>query len=110
MHRTRASRPAGTILKFDKAEALIGIGKPASSPITERLAPRSARAMNPLVDWILAIGWEMATVPDLLRGLCAQIVGLGVPLCRLKLHIRTLHPQFLGVSYTWTRGVDGGGI
>lgn len=106
MHRTRASRPAGTILKFDKAETLIGIGKPASSPIAERLAPRSARAMNPLVDWILAIGWEMATVPALLRGLCAQIVGLGVPLCRLKLHIRTLHPQFLGVSYTWTRGVD----
>ena len=62
--------------------------------------------MNPLVDWILTIGWEMPTVPDLVRGLCVQIIALGLPLCRLKLHIRTLHPQFLGVSYTWTRGVD----
>lgn len=104
MHRTRESRPADT--KLEKAEAVTGVGTPASSPFAERLALRSTRAMNPLVDWILAFGWEMATVPDLLRGLCVQIVGLGVPLCRLKLHIRTLHPQFLGISYTWTRELD----
>jgi adenylate cyclase len=106
MHRIRESKSTGTIFKFKKAKAVTGVGTSASSPIADQLALRSPRAMSPLVDWILAIGWEMATVPDLLRGLGAQIVGLGVPLCRLKLHLRTLHPQFLGVSYTWTRGVD----
>ncbi len=32
--------------------------------------------------------------------------ALGIPLCRLRLHVRTLHPQFLGTSYTWLLGVE----
>jgi adenylate cyclase len=67
---------------------------------------QSPPAMNPLAEWILTVGWDSPTVPDLVRGLCTKIAALGIPLCRLRIHIRTLHPQFLGTSYTWTRGAD----
>jgi adenylate cyclase len=61
-------------------------------------------AANPLVEWILAEGWEAPSLPDLVRGLCQQMLAVGLPLCRMRLHVRTLHPQYLGTSYTWTRG------
>lgn len=61
-------------------------------------------AINPLADWILSTGWDRPSLPGLIRDLCAQMLALGLPLCRLRLHVRTLHPQFLGTSYTWTRG------
>lgn len=70
---------------------------------TQRQAPLSA---NPLSDWILAVGWDQPSLPGLIRGLCERMVALGLPLCRLRLHVRTLHPQFLGTSYTWTRSVE----
>jgi adenylate cyclase len=77
-------------------------------PPAARHDPDSAAAAmiaaNPLVEWILGPGWEAPTLPDLVRGLCQRMVALGMPLCRMRLHVRTLHPQYLGTSYTWTRG------
>ncbi|MBL8658764.1 MAG: adenylate/guanylate cyclase domain-containing protein [Rhodospirillales bacterium] len=63
-------------------------------------------AHNALSDWLLSDGWNLPTLPDLIRGLCARIRAEGIPLCRLRLHVRTLHPQFLGTSYTWKLGLD----
>jgi adenylate cyclase len=66
--------------------------------------PAAVAAANPLVEWILAEGWDAASLPDLVRGLCQRMLAIGLPLCRMRLHVRTLHPQYLGTSYTWTRG------
>lgn len=66
--------------------------------------PAAMAAANPLVEWILAEGWQAPSLPDLVRGLCQQMLAVGLPLCRMRLHVRTLHPQYLGTSYTWTRG------
>ena len=67
-------------------------------------AQASAIAANPLVEWILGDGWDTPALPDLVRGLCQRMVALAIPLCRMRLHVRTLHPQYLGTSYTWTQG------
>ncbi len=67
-------------------------------------AQASAIAANPLVEWILGDGWDAPALPDLVRGLCQRMVALAIPLCRMRLHVRTLHPQYLGTSYTWTQG------
>lgn len=69
-------------------------------------AEAGALAANPLVEWILGEGWDAPALPDLVRALCEEMVALGIPLCRMKLHVRILHPQYLGTSYTWTRGHD----
>jgi len=83
-------------------------GRTSPTPSTAGLdasgAQVAAIAANPLVEWILGEGWDTPTLPDLVRGLCQRMTALGIPLCRLRLHVRTLHPQYLGTSYTWTRG------
>lgn len=61
-------------------------------------------AVNPLADWILSVGWDEPSLPALIRDLCGHMRELGLPLCRLRLNVRTLHPQFLGTTYTWVCG------
>jgi len=41
---------------------------------------------------------------ELLDQFCARVIEAGVPLSRAWLHIRTLHPEFAGVSRIWRRG------
>jgi adenylate cyclase len=69
-----------------------------------------ARAANSgnslLVDWLLNEGWEITNTSLLVRRLCRQMVELGLPLHRVRLTLRTLHPLFLGITYTWLRSTD----
>ena len=43
---------------------------------------------------------------ELLDQFCARVIEAGVPLSRAWLHIRTLHPEFAGVSQVWRRGMQ----
>jgi len=43
---------------------------------------------------------------ELLDQFCARVIEAGVPLSRAWLHIRTLHPEFAGVSRIWRRGLQ----
>ena len=62
---------------------------------------------NPVVTWLLADGWRLRTPKELTTGLATVLVGAGVPLSRVRITLRTLHPQLAGTSFTWTRA--GGG-
>src|SRR5512134_2205477 len=59
---------------------------------------------NALIDWLLTEGVSIPAPSDLVGRLALHMVRIGLPLCRLRITIRTLHPQYLGTSYTWTRG------
>ena len=61
---------------------------------------------NPLIDWLLTEGLTLLHPRDLIGRLGHRMVEIGLPLCRLRVTIRTLHPQYLGTSYTWVRGSD----
>ena len=39
----------------------------------------------------------------MLRSFCEQLVNHGVPLLRMQLAQRALHPEFGGIGFTWTR-------
>ena len=64
-----------------------------------------ARA-NPLVDWLVHDAWKAKTSQELVAALAEALVSAGFPLWRLRLFIRTLHPQLFANGYTWQRGVD----
>ena len=70
--------------------------------------PREDRAAdtNPLVDWLLNRAWKAKTSPELVNALAEALVRQGFPLWRLRLFIRTLHPQLFAYGYLWQRGVD----
>jgi len=60
-----------------------------------------------LIDWLLSEGRFVERLPDLVGGFAAKLAAEGVPLCRLTLHLRLLHPALRGVTYIWRAGGDG---
>ena len=75
----------------------------AISSVTPQAMPGS---LNPLTAWLLEEGWQIGDGAELTRRLAKQLSELGIPVSRIRLTLRTLHPQFIGVSYTWSRGTD----
>ena len=61
---------------------------------------------NPFTGWLLTEAWEAATTPELVARLGRKLVEQKVPLMRLALIVRTLHPQLLGNAYRWHRGSE----
>ena len=58
---------------------------------------------NPLVDWLAHEGWDLTDPEDLIPRLAAVMVENGIPLYRVRVTLRTLHPQVVGTSYGWER-------
>lgn len=60
---------------------------------------------NPLVAWLLETGWQIPEPGAFTAALSEQMAKLGLPLFRVRITLRILHPQLIGISYTWRRGV-----
>ena len=73
-----------------------------SFPQTYASADRAAR----LSKWLTQDGRFLSGNRELLDQFCARVIEAGVPLSRSWLHIRTLHPEFAGVSRVWRRGMQ----
>ena len=67
------------------------------------LGTRASRRANPLAEWLLAEGRNVAETPELLGELYRRAVAGGLPLWRVQLTMLTLHPQLVGTRYTWRR-------
>jgi adenylate cyclase len=72
------------------------------SPETNPVADRSSR----LSTWLTQDGRFLSNNRELLDKFCAKVVEAGVPLGRSWLHIRTLHPEFAGVTRIWRSGMQ----
>jgi len=59
---------------------------------------------NPIIDWLLNVGWKIADQGELTRQFSNCLIDNGVPVERIRLTIRLLHPQVMGFSYTWEKG------
>ncbi len=75
--------------------------------IVERPRDGTMAEDNPFVDWLVQDAWKARSIEDLVARLAEAQVAAGFPLWRLRLLIRTLHPQLFARGYTWQRGVDG---
>ena len=57
--------------------------------------------IEPVVDWLLA-GARPARLPqDVLAATCKRTVAAGLPLYRVGVFVRTLHPNVLGRAFIW---------
>lgn len=61
---------------------------------------------NPLSRWLLAEGWHYRNPAELVGAFGRMLRSQGYPLLRMRITVRTLHPQVLGVSFTWDRDQD----
>jgi adenylate cyclase len=65
--------------------------------------PHSARSAE-LLRWLTEEGRFAPDTGTLLEALCTQLAALGVALARATTHVRTLHPEFRGITRIWRRG------
>jgi len=66
-----------------------------------------AVSANPLLDWVTREAWQAGTAQELIERLALRLVAAGFPLWRLRLLIRTLHPQLFATSLTWRSDAEG---
>src|SRR5262245_52796003 len=54
-----------------------------------------------LSEWLLQEGRFLPDNAEMLAELCERLVAAGLPLDRVSLHLRALHPRYRGVSRVW---------
>ena len=57
--------------------------------------------LQQLCRWLTSNARFLGTNTELLEQFCSKVQALAVPLDRSWLHIRTLHPQYGGMSRLW---------
>jgi adenylate cyclase len=57
-----------------------------------------------ITDWLLGDGRRLTTPGEMLSALCERLVAQGLPIDRVGLHVRTLHPEVLATRTLWQRG------
>ena len=66
----------------------------------------TASELDKLIDWLMG-GAKTAPTPNrVLSDLCEGLVAAGVPLWRVGIFVRTLHPDAFGRSFVWRPGED----
>ena len=68
-----------------------------------QFAEPGARLIADLYLWTMAAGLRGATAAELFDGYCRRLVEVGVALTRGYVSTQTLHPQWMGYGYLWTR-------
>jgi adenylate cyclase len=87
---------------WDRMDTWFADGEPLHSPDRER----AVSGINPLLDWMMNEAWEASSNSDLVQKFSRCLVHNGIPVCRFRLIIRTLHPLLYARGFSWTRGED----
>jgi adenylate cyclase len=67
---------------------------------------QEALNLRPVIDWLVA-GAPPARLPqDVLLELCHRLQAAGLPLYRVAVFVRTLHPNVLGRGFIWHETTD----
>jgi adenylate cyclase len=81
----------------------------STSPAIEAPTPSEAIGAGPSVlvdqvaDWLMAQSLQTPTMESLFEGCCERLYGAGMPLFRVHIAYRTLHPLISGIGLTWRR-------
>jgi len=67
--------------------------------------------MNPqdlrkIADWLIDGARSVVDSPSMVAELCERLVRAGLPLWRVGIFVRTLHPDVLGVHFIWKPGAE----
>src|SRR4029453_8996907 len=84
-----------------------------ASPIVSRMAanPQAARKslvgkVRAVADWLIDGAPATPQLDQVIKKLCDDLCASGIPLWRMGLFLRTLHPDFFGRAFIWRRGAE----
>ena len=61
----------------------------------------SARNLQTLTDWLIDGARSASSPAAMMAATCEHLVEAGLPLWRVSVFVRTLHPDVFGVRFTW---------
>ena len=67
----------------------------------------SSVSHHDVVDWLISARHPMDNPEGWMAECCERMVEAGLPLWRVGVFIRTLHPEVFGRNFIWTEGVSG---
>src|SRR5262245_10713802 len=62
--------------------------------------------IRPIVNWLVDGARSKMQAHEMLAELCERLVGCGIPLWRMAVFVRTLHPHIMGRRFVWRPGAD----
>src|SRR5262249_50049058 len=62
--------------------------------------------MRSTVDWLVDGARSTMQAHHLVAELCDRLVGCGIPLWRVAVFVRTLHPHIMGRRFIWRPGAE----
>lgn len=68
------------------------------------IAPKNmTQDLREIGDWLLENGQRYSSIVELLDSFAAELLVHKLPIARIRLTTRTLHPELIGQAYTWTQ-------
>ncbi len=58
---------------------------------------------NPYAKWLLTQAWQYPNVVDVIEQLAHKLLHAEIPLFRMRITVRTLHPMVTAMDYTWEK-------
>jgi adenylate cyclase len=62
--------------------------------------------LQKLSEWLIDGARSAAGSPQMMAEICERLVGAGLPLWRVGVFVRTLHPDILGLNFIWRPGAE----
>jgi adenylate cyclase len=66
----------------------------------------NATELKNISDWLIDGARSAANAPQMVAEFCERLVRAGLPLWRVGIFVRTLHPDILGVNFIWKPGEE----
>jgi adenylate cyclase len=63
----------------------------------------AADTIDNILEWLAGTAQRIPTAPRAFDEFAWRLLATGLPLLRVTLHAGTLHPQYLGATFTWWR-------
>src|ERR1700681_3049305 len=62
--------------------------------------------LQKVTDWLIDGARSATRPPRMMAETCERLVQAGLPLSRVNIFVRTLHPDIFGRSFTWRPGAE----
>src|SRR6266702_4119031 len=76
----------------------------ARSTCAANAGPMNASDLKNLIDWLVDGARSVANPADVMADVCERLVQAGLPLWRVGVFVRTLHPDIYGRNFVWRPG------
>ena len=66
----------------------------------------AANDIRPIIAWLVDGARSTMQAHEMVAELCERLVGCSIPLWRVAVFVRTLHPHIMGRRFVWRPGAD----